>query len=174
MSTTNSLGTALSVKLSWTQLATLTDLTVISDPGKIEYGKSTTNGTAVDLADVVWHDLRTLASSGNDDLDLTALNRSIFGTSVTSNFARVKEIVIVNLNAVTGDFLRLDSSVTNGNTGPFGGSITSKIEVGADSPLVLASKKDGWAVDGTHKVLRINNPSAHSIQYYIGIIGTSA
>ncbi len=176
MSTTNTLGVTLAASLGWLQNATLTDGTIVTDPGNktnFSYSKSTTTGTTVDLADVIWHDQRTLTASSNDDIDLSALTRSIYGSSVASAFVRVKGIYICNTNTVTGDYLRIDSSVTNGFVG-WCVNATSKCEIGPDSVCILASKKDGWTVDGTHKVLRITANSSHTVIYNIAIFGTSA
>ena len=103
---------------------------------------------------------------------MTALVNSIYGSNVTINFVKMAAILIVNTNIVTGDKLRLDSSVANGYTGPFGGSATSKLEIGPDSGCLLCSKKDTFgATSGTNKVLRINNPGANSITYKVVIVG---
>lgn len=164
----------LKVSASWINRESL-DLASFSDQGEISYSKDIASGTGVDQCDRSWSDTRTLGSSSNDDLDLTALTSSVFGDSITTNFAKVKEIVIVVLSTTTGDKLKLDSSVTNAYLGPFDSSTTSKLVIGPDSPCVLSNKKDGFgATSGTNKVLRINNPGATSVQYQIFISGTSA
>ena len=150
------------------------DLSSVTDQATIEFLKTIANGTSVDQADILWHDSRSVASGGNDDLDLTALTRSIFSNTVTTNFVKVKAILIIHTSTTTGEKLNLDSSVTNGFTGPFESSITSKASVGADSPLLLASLKDGWATGGSNKVLRVHNGGAASATYKIFILGTSA
>ncbi len=170
----DTLGTQITAAIGWTLTETL-DNSSPTDAGKVSYDASTTDGTAADLADLVWHDTRALAGGANDDLDFNALTNTYFGSTVTFNMVKVKAILIVNTNTVAGDKLRLDSSLANSITGPFGGSTTSKIEVGPDSALLLSSKKDGWAcTNGSLDKLRINNPGSNSITYKIVVIGTSA
>src|SRR5688572_4302932 len=78
------------------------DLTVVSDSSKLEYAESLADGTAADQADKLWHDQRTVAAGANDDLDLTALVNTIFGSTVTINLVKVKALLIVNLSATAG------------------------------------------------------------------------
>ena len=151
------------------------DLTTIADSSKLEYARSLADGIAADQADKLWHDERTIAAGANDDLDLTALVNTVFGSTLTIALAKVKALLIVNTSTVSGDELRLDSSVSNGFRAPFNGSAASIVEVGADSALLLCNKKDGWAVTaGTGDILRIHNPGANAITYRIAVIGTSA
>ena len=70
------------------------DLATVADDAKLEYDKSFADGTAADQADKVWHDSRTLGVGANDDLDLNALANTIFGSSVTINFAKVKDSLL--------------------------------------------------------------------------------
>ncbi len=149
-------------------------LTTVGNASQLAYDEALASGVVADLADRVWSDQRTLAAGANDDLDLTALGYSLFGSAVSISLARVKAILIVHTATTAGEKLTLDSSVANGFTGAFGGSATSKIEIGADSPLLLASKKDGWATGPSNKVLRIHNSGAASATYNIAILGTSA
>ena len=149
-------------------------LTTVGDASQLAYDDALASGTAADQADRIWSDQRTLAAGANDDLDLTALAHSVFGSTVSINLARVKAILIIHTSTTAGERLWLDSSVTNGFTGPFAGSATSKLEIGADSAALLASKKDGWATASNNKVLRIHNAGAHTAVYNIVVLGTSA
>jgi hypothetical protein len=147
-------------------------LTTVGDASKALYDGTLASGTAADEADRVWSDQRTLAAGSNDDLDLTALSHSIFGASLAINFARVKAILIVHTSTVSGEKLWIDPSVTNGFTGATAGT-TGKIEIGADSAVLLASKKDGWATGSSDKILRIHNAGAQTAIYNIVVLGTS-
>ena len=149
-------------------------LTTVGDASQLSYDDQLSNGAAADQADTIWSDQRTIAASAHDDLDLTNLTHTLFGSTLAIDLASVKAILLINTSTTAGDLLRLDSSVTNACTAPFGGSATSLVEIGADSSLLLSSKKDGWTVDSSHKVLRVVNPSADSITYSIVILGTSS
>lgn len=148
-----------------------------TDNDKLEFSSGTIeDGVAVDTCDVRWYSgTRTILAGANDDLDLTALTKTIFGGTLTTTFAKVKAILIVNLSTTTGEVLVLRANVANAFLGPFDGITTVRLVIGPDSPTLLASKKDGWAVtNGSADVLRINNPGATSISYKIAILGTSA
>ncbi len=148
-------------------------LTTVGDASQLVYDDALASGTAADQADRLWSDQRTLASGANDDLDLTALTHTLFGSTVSLNFARVKAILVIHTSTTTGEKLRVDGSVTNGFTGPLAGT-TGKIEIGADSALLLSSKKDGWATASNNKIVRITNAGSASAVYDIVVLGTSA
>ena len=135
------------------------------------------DGTGAGQADKVWHDERIVSSLSNDDLDLTALTTTIFGSTVTINFVKVKAILLVNTSTTSGDELRVGGAGAAGNAfaAPFNGDQDAVVEVGADSALLLSNKTDGWTVTaGTGDILRINNPTGNAITYQIAIIGTSS
>ena len=148
-------------------------LTTVGDASQALYDGTLASGTAADQADRIWSDQPTLAAGANDDLDLTALAHSIFGASVAINFARVKAILIVHTSTTAGEKLWLDPSVTNGFSGATAGTTSGKIEIGADSAALLASKKDGWATGSSNKILRIHNAGAQTAVYNIVVLGTS-
>jgi hypothetical protein len=170
----DTLSVELKASLAWL-FQDVIDLTTISDSSKLDYSKSLADGVGDDQADKLWGDERTVAAGANDDLDLTALVNTIFGSAVTMSLAKVKALLIVNLATTAGDELRIDSSVANAWKAPFNGSATSQVEIGPDSALLLSNKKDGWAVTaGTGDVLRIANPGANPITYRIVVVGTSS
>jgi hypothetical protein len=149
-------------------------LTTVSDTSEAAFSTDYSTGTGASLADLIWGQVRTLASSGNDDLDLTALTNTIFGNTVTINFAKVKAILIINTNTVSGDDLVIDTSVTHGATFLTGGA-SGKVPIPSGAPMLLANEIAGWAVtNGSNDVLRITNNGSHNVTYKIVIIGTSA
>ncbi len=162
--------------ITWDFQDTL-DLTTIKDVASLTYAKQLADGTGASQANSVWHDQRTVATGANDDLDLTALTNSIFGSTITINFTAVKALLLVNTNTATADELVIDSSVANAYKGFFNGSATSKVECGPDSAVLLSAKVGGFqsngTVGGTNKVIRISNPAGGTnIVYKIAIIGT--
>jgi len=161
----------LQALLKWNQTEAL-DLSSVDDVASINFTVSLANGTGDNQVNELWHDSRSLSAASNDDLDLTALTRTIFGTSVTSSFSILKAILIHNTSTTDGDDLYIDSSVSNSIVTPFNASATSKIEIPASSPLVLANVLSGWAVtSGTADILRITNDGAGSVDYKIALLG---
>ena len=170
----DTLAVDLKASLAWLFSESLSLSTVI-DNASLEYDQSLEDGTAADQADLLWHDERAIAASANDDLDLTALSQTVFGSPLAVNFAKVKAILLINTSTMAGDRLRLGGAGAAAFSAPFAADDDAVVEIGPDSPLLLASKKDGWTVTGgTADVLRVHNPGANEITYKIAIVGTSA
>lgn len=167
----NTLSSEIKVSCGWIQKEAL-ELSTVVDSARLELVRSLAYGGGADQASVVWHDERTVAGGGNDDLDLAGgLTNSIFGSSVATSFARVRAILIVNTADSPGGVLRVGGG-SNPFATPFAGGGGSQVEVGADSALLLSNKKDGWTVTpGTGDILRIHNPGATPIAYRIVILG---
>jgi hypothetical protein len=150
------------------------DLATVADDARLEYDKTLADGAADDQADKVWHDSRTLASAASDDLDLTALVNTIFGSTVTISFAKIKAILIVNTATTAGDDLTVGGAIAQEWTA-WVGAAGDKVRVPADSCLLISNKKTGWTVtNGASDTLRITNAGANPITYKIAVLGTSA
>ena len=170
----DTLSTELKASLTWL-LSEALDLSTVSDHAKLEYDETVTDGTGADEADLLWHDERQVVAAANDDLDLTALTQTVFGSTVTVSFAKVKALLIVNTSTTAGDALHVGGAGAGAAFAtPFSGDADALVEVGADGCLLLSNKKDGWTVTPTTgDVLRIHNPGAASVTYRIALIGTS-
>jgi hypothetical protein len=168
----STLASEIQASISWLFQEPLA-LTTVGDASQLSYDEQLANGAAADQADTIWSDQRTVAAGANDDLDLTNLTHTVFGSTLSIQLAAVKAILLVNTSTTSGDYLQIDSSVTNACTAPFSGSATSLVQIGADSSLLLASKKDGWTVGSTQNMLRVTNPSSSAITYSIVIPGVS-
>jgi hypothetical protein len=163
----------IKASLNWLFQESL-DLATVEDDAKLEYDESLADGTADDQADKVWHDSRTLASGASDDLDLTALTNTIFGSTVTIDFVRIKAILIVNTATTAGEDLTVGGAAAQEWTA-WVAAAGDKVRVPADSCLLITNKKTGWTVtDGASDTLRITNTGAGSITYKIAMLGTSA
>lgn len=169
----DTLNTTVSASVAWARTEAL-DLGNVVDSNSLKYSVTMADGTSASQADKVWHDERTLAASANDDLDLTALTQSIYGSTVTTSFAKVKGILIVVTTTTTAYYLTVGAAASAEWTAPFNAA-GDKVKVGANSALLLSSVVDGWAVtDTSADTLRISNPSAGSVTYRITIWGASA
>lgn len=170
----DSLTAELAVSLAWVFRDQL-DLSTVADAAALSHERSLADGTGADQADKIWHATRTLAGSAHDDLDLTALTRTLFGSALSISLAKVKAILIINTSTVAGEMLRVGGAASAPFASPFNGASASVVEVGPDSALLLANNKDGWTVtDGSADLLRVANPNGTSVTYKIAILGTSA
>ncbi len=171
----DTLATDLKASLAW--LFTETgELTSVHDNAALEFRATFSDGTAANQADRLWYDEREIAASSNDDLDLTALARTLFGNALSMEFAKVKAVLVINLSASSGDVLRVGGAgAGSAFAAPFAGDADAQVEVPPDSPLLLVNRGDGWSVTaGTGDILRVQNTSASPVSYRIAIIGTSA
>lgn len=167
----DTLAVDLLAKLTWNFQEVL-DLSTLQDSMSLEYKKSLADGTAVNLADKIWHDKRTLAAGANETLDLNALVTSIFGSNVTINLVKVKALFIVNVLTVAAEDLVVGAAASTPFLGPLGGTTpTQRCE--ADSYLAWVNRVDGWSTSGANN-LKIANAGAASNEYRIVIVGTSA
>src|SRR5215475_8386208 len=78
---------------------------IVSDSSKLEFHMALADGTSINQADKVWHDERTVAGGGHDDLVLSALPVSLFDNSLEIELAKVKAILLVNLAESDGEDL---------------------------------------------------------------------
>jgi hypothetical protein len=167
---------ALSTKIVTTVVATLTDaldLSTASDPLSYAARATLTTGTGANQADMLWHDTRTIAASGDEDLDLAGV--LVNGLGDTQTFARVKAVMVsaaaantntVNVTAdaaagVPGLFLALGDGIVVRPGGMF---------------LWVAPDATGAVVTATTgDLLNVANSGAGtSVTYSIIIIGASA
>ncbi|MBI1899747.1 MAG: hypothetical protein HYS13_01375 [Planctomycetia bacterium] len=171
----DTLSVDLKASLSWLFSEGLA-LSTLNDQAALEFAAAIADGVGDSQADKLWHDSRSVGASASDDLDLTALVSTIFGSSVTINFAKVKAILIVNLSTTAGQVLRVGGAgAGQAFAAPFASDAAGKVEVGPNSCLLLSHQKDGWTVTpGTGDILRVNNPNLAAVTYKIAIVGTSA
>lgn len=151
------------------------ELAAVNDNAELAFTAAFADGTSANQADQLWHAERTVAASSNDDLDLTALPRTLFGNALSIAFAKVKAILLVNLSTSSGDVLRLGGAgAGSAFAAPFAGDVDAQAEAPPDSPLLLVNRQDGWTVTpGTGDILRVRNTSAAPVTYRIAVIGTS-
>lgn len=144
-------------------------LTSVLDSLTKQVDKSFANGTGANQAQHVWHDKRTLNAGASDNLDLTSLANA-FGNLTLS---KVKAIFVNILTTTSNYRLNIGGASTNAWSA-FVADATDKVVVGAGSPFLWVSLVDGGTVDSTHKVLKIENPSAGAVQYEIWILGNGS
>lgn len=172
----DTLSAELTLGLTWL-LEDVLDTSTVADTARLAFAKSWRDGTAADQADQLWHTQQTLAASGVANLDLTSLSRSVFGSSLSVSFAKIKALVLMNLATTSGLDLLVGGAGVGGNAwaAPFNGNKDAKLVLPAESVLVLVNRKGGWTVtNASSDVLKIDNPQASAITYKAAIIGTTA
>lgn len=130
-------------------------------------------GTGAGSADRIFHDQRTIAASGTDDLDLAGVLTDVFGATVT--FARIKALMVAAASGNTNNVI-VGNAATNGFI-TWVGAATHTVTVRPGGFLCLAATDaTSYAVTaGTGDLLRIANSGAGtSVVYDVVLIGASA
>ncbi len=168
---TQALSTQISASIAWLFQDTL-GLTTIADASRLAFDAQLDDGEDAGQANLVWHDLRTVAAGGHDDLVLSALPQTMFGNALSLEFAAVKALWLVNITPTAGAQLLVGAAPSAAWSAPFGAA-THQVRVPADSPLLLVNKQAGWPVtNGSADTLRLSNPGSDSVDYKIVLIGT--
>ena len=130
-------------------------------------------GTGAGQADRIFHDQRTVAPSGTDDLDLAGVLLDVFGATVT--FARIKAITIAAAAGNTNNVV-IGAAASN-QFATWAGAATHTVNVRPGGFFTIAvTDATAYAVTaGTGDLLRIANSGAGtSITYDVILIGSSA
>jgi hypothetical protein len=169
----SSLTATLGVKLGW-RLSETVDFSSVNDVAELAHSMGLTQGTAADLADLLWYDSGVVASSGSPTvLNLNALTRVFAGSTLTTNFVKVKAIVLANLSETAAEYINVGANGTTPFVGMFNGVSASVIQVAPKAALALSNPLSGWSTSGAN-LLKLAVPSGTNVPYKIGIIGTSA
>jgi len=149
------------------------DLADASVPLNKSYIAQMTTGVAAGQADVCWHDTRTIAPSGTDDLDLAGSIAGLLGGTAT--FVKVKALVIAAAagnanNCVVG------AAAANPWVGILGATHTAQVRPGGVLAVFAGVADTGYPViAATGDILRVTNGAGGtSVTYDVIVIGTSA
>lgn len=159
-----------SVNFVW-QYQNVLDLLTAKADANLTYDTALTNGTgAVDTADLIFTDTRTLAAT-TENLDLAGGLTDAFGNTLT--FARIKGLFIHNTNTTAGNNLTIGGAASNAF--PLFADTTDKYTIGPDGNLlILEPSAAAKAVTaGTGDILKMDAGSS-TIVYKIIIVGSSA
>ena len=164
------MATALSVTLNMVLAAEFTnalDLSTPADELSLSLSDSLSNGIAIDQANCIWHDTRSLAAT-SESLDLSGSLTNAWGTSIL--FTCIKGILIHNKSIVAGENLAV-----GGGSNPFINWVANAsdiVNIGPDGILLLWNPSAaGYAVTaGTGDILKIDSGAA-TLSYDIVLIG---
>lgn len=168
----NTLKASIAVDLA-AKLTTTLDLQTVSAPGglKANHSFSTGTGTTVGNADMEWSDRRTIAASGNEDLDFAGSLTGPFGSTLT--FARIKAFVV---KAATGNTNNVVITRPASNGVPLFSAAGDAISVQPGGTFVWVAPGAGVAVTaGTGDLINVSNSGGTTgVTYDIFVIGASA
>lgn len=166
----------LNSKLAISVTANLTkslDLADGSVPLAKVYQAILASGTAAGMADLVFHDTRTLTASANEDLDLAGVLTDAFGATLT--FVKIKGLFVAGAAANTNNVV-VGNAATNAWAALLNATGTLQVRPGTFVGA-FAGQADsaGYAVTaGTGDLLRVTNGGAGTpVTYDIILLGTS-
>jgi len=164
-----SLTTNMELTLRWLYTNAL-DLSTPTDNVRLSFDDELTNGTgAIDTADKVWSDTRTLAAT-TETLDLAGGLTDAFGAALT--FARIKMVFIHNTATTVGYNLTI-----GGGSNPFLmlADASDKYAIGPNGRfLIWEPSAAGKAVTASTGDLLLVDSGANSVTYKIIIVGSTA
>lgn len=146
------------------------DLMTATVAFSIDKGDALSDGTgAVDTADILWSDTRTLNAT-TENLDLAGSLTNAFGATIT--FARIKCILIHNKSTTVGHTLTIGGAASN--TFPLFSDDTDKLPLGPNGVFLIwePSAAAKAVTASTDDILKIE--TSHNFSYDIVIVGSSA
>ena len=168
--------TTLRAKIAATIEATyknILDLSTIEDRHSRNVPIELGNGTGANLADLLFHDTRTIAASGSEDLDLAGgLTNPLTGAAMT--FVELRAVII---RAATGNTNNVRFSRPASNGVPLFLAAGDGIDIPPGGQFMWACAADGkvTVTAGTGDLLTVaNSSSGTTVTYDITIVGTSA
>ena len=146
------------------------DLVTVKAPLALAKSDTLTDGTgAIDTADLMWSDTRTLATT-SEELDLAGSLTNAFGATLT--FARIKCILIHNKSTTVGQTITVGGAASNAFV--LFSDTTDKYVIGPNGIFMIwepsAAAKAVTASTGD----KLKIESSASITYDIVIVGSSA
>jgi hypothetical protein len=166
---------ALSASLKLSIAALLTgalDLSTQQAPLNKVYSKEYADGAGEDQANLLFADTRTIAASGNEDIDLAGSLTGLLGTAVV--FARIKAVIIVAAEGNTNN-VQVTRPASNGVPLFIAAGDGISLAPG-DWSLWASGTAAGKAVTGgTGDLLNIANSSGgSSVTYDIIVLGAAS
>jgi len=128
------------------------------------------DGTGSGKAQHAFYDDRSLTTTASEELDLTAI-AAAFGDVV---FSKIKQILIEVTTATSGYRLEVGGAAANAWTEFVKDASDIVMAYAGGCTVLYNSPVNGGTVDGTHKMLKIYNPSGGTVAYKIWIVGEGA
>jgi hypothetical protein len=168
---TTTLRSAIHAELGWTWRDTLGTL-LFTDNNRLVAREDLADGDGPAQADAVWHALdQALANGRSAVYSLGALPQSMFGGTITVRLAKVKALLLVNRSEGPG-YLVVGGAESGQWIGPFG-MFGDTLRLDAGSPLLMASVRDGWAVEPGFERLKLEAVGGDA-RYDLVLLGTAA
>lgn len=165
----------LSSTLTIRAVATLSnalDLATASVPLDKTYRFQMSSGIGANQADKIFHDTRTLAASGTEDLDLAGVLTDPLGVTLT--FAKVKALIFTAA-AGNSNNVQVTRSAANGVPWLLAAGDGIALRPGATFAWISPDATGVAVTAGTGDLITVTNSAGStSVTYDVIVIGTSA
>ena len=113
-----------------------------------------------------------LAAGAEEQIDLTAVNTTLYGNSLTVDFDEVKGLVVENLDSGTGQVINILATGTNAFTNMFNGE-SGNMNI---NPYGTYHYSDiyGTTVSSSNRLLYLRNNGTDAVGYAIVIVGINS
>lgn len=137
------------------------------------FNSSMTYGTASSLVNegtTVSSSVVAAASKTWDLYGSSAGDHNLTGISGIIVFTKIRVLIIKNLNTTSGQDLLVGGAAATAWEKFVGDVVGGKISVPASGILVMQAPIDGWAVDNTHKLLKLD-AVAGTVSFEMQVVG---
>lgn len=169
---TTTLRSTIQVQLGWTWRDAV-GANVVANSNRLQLTQDLENGSGTYQADAVW-DLceASLTAGSSTTYLLDALERELFGDTITIALAKVKAVLVVNKNTTGSGHLLLGGAAEEEWYAPLGDAgNTVKIMPGA--ALLLTCPQSGWDVTAGARQLKLA-AVGDNVTFDIAIVGVAA
>ena len=140
------------------------------DSGRLDYARALTEGFGDGEAEAVWHAEDEPLSSGHSiTLDLTALQRDVLGSLMTTTLLSVKGLLVINAGSSVGNLVVGGAGGAEWSA-PLGAD-GDTIVLPPDGALMLSNLRGEWRVDDANKLLKLA-ASGGDVAYSLVLLGT--
>lgn len=147
------------------------DASPTTDANRLQFQQNLTDD-ATQRAEAVWHaENQVLADGASTTLDLSALERALFGDTLVTSLLGVRAILIVN-RGETGGALLVGGATSDEWREPFGAA-GDRVKVMPGGALLLGHPRDGWQVAAGATDLKLE-ASGGVVTYDVAIVGTTS
>lgn len=130
--------------------------------------RSFENGTGTNKVNKVWRSYRTLTAGSSETIDLSGTLTDHEGGTVA--FAGIKTIYFIVVSPDGTKKIQVGNAASNSFQGPLSSGATIDV---FDFEKWMNPYSSGWAVsNGSTDNLKINNPGAGTVNYFIIALGT--
>jgi hypothetical protein len=163
--------TTLVITSSWNQVATddNNSANTVADVGQLSYQKIYTSGSTTGSVNQIFNQVGTLSSGGSGNFNLTGLQQSILGATVTKTFTGINSLTIQNRSTRPGFDININVSSSSGFREPFGHT-TGVIRLSPNSCIHVNTAGREWAVNANSRQILLTDAGSGAA-YSIALFG---